>query len=247
MGFSSRIRLERIAYLLAYCRNLPITKIAHDCGFASNQTLSRAFRCRFGCSPRDFRGTHDFHLRYSGAQGDFKNQSDSDNKEDYRYISAFQNIQIVTLSSVKVAYVRNMGKYGSEGGIFEAMNRIQAWAKDQRLWRQNSMLIGASWDNAKITPESLCRYDACVEIPDGFSTADNISLQIIPGGNYAVTQVAQQNHEVPDLWRYFMSALKIWPGFKNYQLNFGPWYETYKRDVLTNQMVMNLYAPVSAV
>ena len=58
MSFLKRIRLENAAHWLTDSRELTITDIALNCGFASNQTFTRAFQNKFSNSPRQFRSTY---------------------------------------------------------------------------------------------------------------------------------------------------------------------------------------------
>jgi AraC family transcriptional regulator len=50
-------RIERAAELLAGT-DLPVTAVALEVGFASGPHLSRAFRAATGCTPRDYRRSH---------------------------------------------------------------------------------------------------------------------------------------------------------------------------------------------
>jgi AraC-like DNA-binding protein len=50
-------RIERAAELLAGT-DLPVTAVALEVGFGSGQHLARAFRSATGCTPRDYRRTH---------------------------------------------------------------------------------------------------------------------------------------------------------------------------------------------
>jgi AraC family transcriptional regulator len=53
--YTLRLRLERAAARLATGAD-PVLSIAADAGFASHEVFTRAFRRRFGCTPRAYRG-----------------------------------------------------------------------------------------------------------------------------------------------------------------------------------------------
>lgn len=54
--YSLRLRLERAAYRLLVERS-SVLSVATDCGFASHETFTRAFRRRFGMPPSEYRRT----------------------------------------------------------------------------------------------------------------------------------------------------------------------------------------------
>lgn len=51
----ARIRLDKAAHLIRVNEDLPMTRIAMDCGFSSPASFSRAFTQKFGTSPSQFR------------------------------------------------------------------------------------------------------------------------------------------------------------------------------------------------
>ena len=58
-SFGARLREARLlaAQQLLIRGGTSITEIAYGCGFANPSAFSRAFRARFGCAPRDMRGS----------------------------------------------------------------------------------------------------------------------------------------------------------------------------------------------
>ena len=249
IAFSSRIKLERAAYMLAFCRDWSITELADACGFASGQTFCRAFKRRFEFSPRDFREQHVF--RVGGPETDHQleraiaslcsqaSESDSGTPD-------CSLIRVVQQPDIRVAYVRNLGSYGSRGTIPQAYRVITQWAKANGFSHPATQLIGVSWDNARITPERVCRYDACIPLSDHTQVPNDVSVQIIPGGLYAVIRTNPQLDEIPLIWESFLLLLKDWPGFKRLTLRVGrPYYEIYTARGLNGCATLDLYAPVS--
>ena len=248
IAFSSRIKLERAAFMLAFCRDRPIFDIASRCGFASNQTLARAFKNRFEYSPRDFRANHVFRVGTNETLSELERALTSLRSRvpaENSNITESSKIRVVQQPDLCVAYIRNFGKYGSQGSIPAIHQTIKKWAKDHSLWRSNTRIIGASWDSPRITPEQLCRYDACISIPEYTPLPDDIPIQIIPGGLYAVIRVDPLVDEIPLFWESFLLLLKDWPRFKQFNLRFGPYYEVLDIDESSDSSTLDLYAPVS--
>jgi AraC family transcriptional regulator len=50
-----------------------------------------------------------------------------------------------------------------------------------------SYSYGLFYDDPVVVPGAACRYEACVQVPDGYETLSNdgIAFQIVPGGAFA--------------------------------------------------------------
>ena len=249
IAFSSRIKLERAAYMLAFCRNWSILDIANRCGFSSSQTFSRAFKSKFEFKPREFRANHIFRLGSADTLSELEKVFawlKSYTLTESRNERFNPDIKIIQQPDIPVAYVRNFGEYGSQGSVLKTNHTIKKWAQDNDLWRSDTQIIGASWDSPRITPNQLCRYDACIQLPSQAPIPENVPVQVIPGGPYAVIRVNSPANEIPLIWECFLLLLKDWPRFKNYNFRFGPYYEVFDIDGTSGLTKLDLYAPISA-
>ncbi len=244
--FLKRIRLERAACLI---RNqyLPISEIATNSGFTSNQTFAREFGKKFDLGPRRFRLNHlnqvEENNGISSVVSSFKEFHDIGIHHDLE--ESAERIQIVRKLPTKVAYVRSIGRYGGCNEIGKAMDAIRDWALETGHWHDDTKIIGASWDYSSMTPETMCRYDSCVPVPDDFVNNSGVSVQTIPGGLYAVAQTPYRSiKDACLIWHWFSLTLRTAARFKNYvaKLYTGPWYEIYKFDPGTGKPVAELYA-----
>lgn len=95
--------------------------------------------------------------------------------------------EIKELPSMRVAYVRSVGKYGPEnvGPIF---CKLMGWAASHNMITPQSLVIGAYWDCPETTPPEQCRADACITVPADFKgdKSNGIEVQTLPGGKYAM-------------------------------------------------------------
>jgi len=226
VSFLKRIRLERAACLLAYAPNTKILDIASHCGFASSQHFTRSFADKFGRCPREYRSDRRFDSRINidSLLQRFQRQGIT-----YDQQSSDDQVKIVKSSPIRVAYVRNIGRYGGCKGIEKAFELIWRWAKGQNLLSKDTKFIGVSWDYSSLTPTMLRRYDACIQIPYDFSSTSKISTQTLPGGSYATMRTASWDNILLD-WKLLDLTVGTSPRFKPYQYenNTGPWYEIFK-------------------
>ena len=232
--FIKRIRLEKAACLLSNLRQVPIVEIASKCGFSSNQLFSRTFGNHFNYCPSRFRSNHVFSMEHCrGSKNiDLRFREFQAIGIDRDSPSTFPKIEIVKFPPTNVAYVRSFGKYhgGSDSGK-DAVCSIRTWAKNNRLWTEDTALIGVTWDYSSITPQAMCRFDACIAIPDDYLTKSDISYQTIPEGYYAVLQVLYKPGESQKLfWKWLFLILYTSPVFQKYAvaISSGPWLEVYK-------------------
>ncbi|MCB0628540.1 MAG: AraC family transcriptional regulator [Saprospiraceae bacterium] len=99
----TRIRLDRAGHLLRVNADLPISRIAYDCGFSSPATFSRSFSQRYGCSPSHFRKEGLF-LSNDQLPGDFPVEVVyfSETTIFYTHTSVFQSDFLRAFDSAKV-------------------------------------------------------------------------------------------------------------------------------------------------
>ena len=244
--FLKRIRLEKAACLVRN-KHLPISQIAVCSGFTSRQSFSREFGKKFNFGPRQFRLNHIHKVEENNGNNYLTSAF-----EHYHGIgistdleASAQKIQMIKKSPTKVAYIRSIGRYGGCNEISKAMTAIRNWALETGHWLDDTEIIGASWDYSSITPQTMCRYDACVPVPDNFVNTSGVSVQTIPAGRYAVAQVPYR--DIKDLcliWHWFSLTLRSAQRFKNYtaKLYTGPWYEIYKSKPYNGFPVIELYA-----
>jgi DNA gyrase inhibitor GyrI len=60
--------------------------------------------------------------------------------------------------------------------------------------------FGISHDDPSVTAPDKCRYDACVELPEGFVGTGKHLTTIIPGGKYAVSRFKGGVAEIGQAW-----------------------------------------------
>ena len=103
---------------------------------------------------------------------------------------------------VKVAFRRYTGPAGEPLGRFWRVT-VAPWLADHGLL--DCPRYGVMLDDPGRTPPQDCRYDACVELPDGL-TLPEAGETLIAGGRYAVTHFTGVAAEVGPAWDSFARA-----------------------------------------
>ena len=134
-------------------------------------------------------------------------------------------IEIKSLPEVRVAYMRHVGPYG-DSGITRTWQRFAAWCGEHGLMDARRTMYGVSRDNPDVTPPAKCRYDACIEVEEGFRPEGEIGVQTLGGGRYACTDFAGPSTEIHAAWM----KLCDWLPDSGWQPADGAPLEIYGRD-----------------
>lgn len=164
--FIARVRLVHSAWKLK--TEPKITDVALSCGFETNASFSKAFKNRFGMSPKEYA------IQLKIKKG-----------------VVMLNPTIVELNPLTIFYVRKTGAY--ETSASEAWNILMSFAYEQKIkFRKNimgkeTMLFGIGHDNPSLVEENLLRYDACITCEDeSIELKGEVFKKVLEGGKYAV-------------------------------------------------------------
>ena len=204
-----RLRLERAAQrLLRSDEN--VIGIALDAGYETHESFTRAFEAMFGVSPTAFR-----------KNGGLVNPAVQEAKKSLPPIE----VSIRKMEPFRVAYVRHVGPYNTVG---QAWRKLMMWAGMNGLMGPNIRLLGISHDDPEITPPECLRYDAAIVVPDRVQAGGEVGIQVIPGGDYAVTV-----HRGPydSLGLTYASLCGVWLPASGRELRDAPPIEFYLNDM----------------
>ena len=157
------IRLQKASNLLITNRHSTITQIANMCGYSSQTSFLRAFKDRFGQTPRGWK---------NGGYKEYSNkilstsQTASISKADFSYLEP----KIVKTQAKTAYYIRQKG-YNYK--VMQAWQKMMAWVYTNNIEEYEQ--IGIYHDNPIITKLDDCSYVACI-VPKDNSSLKNTSL-----------------------------------------------------------------------
>ncbi len=233
-----RLRLERAASQLRAGR-LPVTEIALDAGYSSHEAFTRAFNCCFGVSPSAFRVRRrqsapevesGLHYRREGPVTRFRAQPGGSTK-----------VEIKKIKPLRVAFMRHVGPYKHAGATWDKLLPILG---KEGLLGGNPMFIGISHDDPEVTLPARLRYDACVTVDQRFQGENDVGIQTIVGGEYAVT-----THQGPydKLGDTYAALLGQWLPRSGRELANNPCFEVYlnsPESTAPQDLLTDVYAPL---
>jgi AraC family transcriptional regulator len=233
-----RLRLERAAWQLKLGQ-APITQVAFDAGYASHEAFTRAFSALFGRSPSAFRALRrprlpdvasGVHYRHAGAWT-FRTRREGGG----------MTVEIKRMLPLRVAFTRHVGPYAEVGGAWDRL--LPVLGKDGLLGG-DTMFIGICHDDPEVTIPSRLRYDACATVEEEFRADGEIGVQVIAGGEYAVT-----THEGPygTIGNTYAALLGQWLPRSGRELANAPCFEVYlnsPENTAPEDLLTDIYAPL---
>ena len=195
-----RLRLERAATLFYRHIDMTTSDVAIAMGFSSASVFARAFQKYFSMTATQWK-KGDFWVRcgvfacwrgchcepgcpYKQYYFKFPNQKEpftpfiKQRREDID-----QQVEVVTLPDIKVAYIRQLG-YPDPSEPAKLWKELEDWARSKGItW---DIYVAQVLDSPHITPAHLVRYDGGVLIEQlDESLVKGINIKTIPGGIYA--------------------------------------------------------------
>ena len=233
--------------------------VALAVGFGSGEAFARAFKIRFGCTPTAWRAESPSarvkRMDKARARADRNpSQPQSNSKQagsadmvqhersDQFFAEINMHVKVVDFPSTRVAYLRNMGPLGTTVGAFWG-NTVFPWLAANGL--ADKPRYGIGLDNPTVTPPEKCRYDACVEVPEGFVAKKPAGITVLPGGRYAVRSFEGTAAMISDAWN---QVLRDWLPSSAMQMDARPMIEYYRGgstvDPKTGVFECELWIPV---
>ncbi|MHC4745443.1 MAG: AraC family transcriptional regulator, partial [Planctomycetota bacterium] len=177
-----RLRLQRAAMRLKHT-DRSVLEIALEAGYETHEAFTRAFGAMLGRSPSAFRSEkgllqkdNTFAARYQDGGGlkDIELKTGDETMD----------VEIKCLEPVRVAFVHHVGPYNEVG---EAWGKLCTKLGAAGLLGGDTQFIGVCYDDPDVTPPEKIRYDACVNVDEGFEAEGDIGVQTLASGEYAVT------------------------------------------------------------
>jgi AraC family transcriptional regulator len=234
-----RLRLERAASQLKLGRQ-PVTQIALDAGYRSHEAFTRAFRGWFGASPSEFRALR---RRRSPVVPSRLHYHRDGSIVQFRALrgGASMKVEIRKMKPLRVAFMRHVGPYNKVGATWDKLLPILG---KEGLLGGSPMFIGLCHDDPEVTPPARLRYDACVTVDQEFAGENDVGIQTIAGGEYAIT-----THQGPyeKIGESYAALLGQWLPRSRRELAGAPCFEVYLNtpdSTAPEDLLTDLYAPL---
>lgn len=231
--YIKRRRLELAAQYLRYSEE-SISEIAMDVGFGGVAAFSKAFRSRFGCSPRAFRkDSLSVHLEEWKAEGQ---------------LAELEPISFETevLPDMYVLGLEYHGPYDDFEGIKATWEKFLTYVDQQDLIRPNSIFLAEILDDEDITDKINCRYNVALVLEKPLPAAPQGLFQVkrLPGQRYAKF-MHQGPHEASS--ETYQRIFGSWLEGIQLEWDDGPILEFYlndEEDTAPADLLTEIYIPV---
>lgn len=251
--FVRRVRIEKAALMLYINPTYTITEIAVLTGFSSSQTLSREFRNFFNTTPLEYRKSKI--CKYNSKNGkaytiDFHYHED-DRRPSIQFTSRTSNtmkVEIKTLPDMTLAYIRHIGPYKGNPGLFERLfSQLCTWAGPRNLINNDSKYICIYYDGPEVTDQSKLRMDVCINVPKDTKVEGEIGKQEIKGGQYAIARCIIKDPK--EYEQYWAELYTNWLPTSGYQPENQPPFEMYPADCKqeSGDMIVDICIPVKPI
>jgi AraC family transcriptional regulator len=240
-GYVRRLRLERAASQLKL-GSRPVTQVALEAGYESPEAFARSFRAAFGISPSRFRAIRRRTPKPAAPSGlHYTRQAPARHFRASPTPTKGMKVEIKRLEPMRVAFRRHVGPYSKVGATWDRF--LPFMGKEGRL-SGDSLILGICHDDPEVTPPARIRYDACLSVDDTFVAEGDIGVQVIAGGDYAVT-----THCGPyaRLGRTYAALLGQWLPRSGRELRSAPCFEVYLNDPHGTEpadLLTDIYAPL---
>jgi len=210
------IRLQKASSLLITNCYSTISEVASLCGYSSHSSFIKAFKDRFGKSPKRWR------------EGGYKTYSDRILRQsgiETKGIAEFDGMQpiIEKRPQMRSYYIRHKG-YGS--AIKQTWQKLQTCVLDNDVKAYEQVAL--FHDNPTVTPLDECRYIACVVTKNSSKiSSERLPEFNIAGGIYARFDL-QGRHE--ELLRFIHWVYHVWLPASEYETTTKPSYAVYRKN-----------------
>ena len=210
------IRLQKASSLLLTNKHSTISEVAALCGYSSHSSFIKAFRERFGKSPKRWR------------HGGYKTYSDRILKQSEKAMESTADFggmepTIVKMPAMESYYIRHKG-YDTK--IRQTWQKLQTWALGHNLTDYTQ--IALFHDNPTITPLGECQYIACIKEGKGAKVeSDRLPKFKISEGIYARFDLQGKQG---DILKFIHWVYHEWLPENGYETTTKPSYAIYRKN-----------------
>lgn len=239
-----RLRLECAAIQLKLSET-PIVQIALEAGYESHEAFSRAFKSSRGVTPSQYRVNNDVHVATaSSGYVPYREDGRISEFEPTALGEEVMTVQIETLAPMRIAFVRHTGPYSECPSAWE---KLSIHLGKAGLLGGDARFLGLCHDDPEVTPIDKIRYDACCTVGDDFQPHGEIGVNVIDGGEYAMTTHIGPFERIGDTYARLLGG---WLPRSGRELRSAPCLEFYLTDPENTEpedYVTDIFAPLQSL
>jgi AraC family transcriptional regulator len=217
--FVARVRVERAAALMWASPELSILDAALTCGYQSASGFSRAFKRRFGISPRQWDRITPLEDSKIGQVPDAFPQYTVDKLQEVANIDGF-DVRLIEVPAQRLAYLRVSDSYSDFQRILDAYDTLTQWYRrcvGEPGVPGTSTLYGMSMEDRHLTQISNVYFDWCLTLPDDWVgwPEHGISVRELPAFTAATIHMygdlPKEDRAMQYLWWYWLPRSRYQP------------------------------------
>ncbi len=181
-------RLIAAANTLINNPSIKIADISNMYGFKGQADFSKSFKSFFGVSPFQY-------IKYTNTLIATETGQITVLKKSNPFFE--KGISLKVLEDYTVAYIRNIGLSPEQRSkaIEASFIRLYSWANSRNLFNEDTKLMGIVLDNPEISSLDLCRYDACISVPENTQPDKEINIRkVFSEGSYVTYKFDTYNN-----------------------------------------------------
>lgn len=245
--YVNRLKLERAAYMLIHRHEMTVTEIAYYLGFVDSAVFSRAFKNHFKISPTYYKKHYSKNCKEPYKISKY-NDYVAKIEDESKGLPIKVKVEILTISEVKVAYVRYIGTYKNLAAQYsKLLQKLIKYLDEQRFSQvKNSKLLTIYHDNPQFTEKHQLRTSICITINHNavVNEANDLGCMLIPSGKYVVGHFNIFQSQYSDAWDFMYEKWLTNSGYK--PCDSFP-FEVYLNDPNTNlehKHLVDIYLPI---
>ena len=138
-------------------------------------------------------------------------------------------VEIKDMPAMPVVYLRHIGPYKGNSGLFERMvMQLLGWAGPRGLLKfPETQLMAVYYDDPAITDDEKLRLDICITVDEDAEVDGEYGKATLPAGKCAVARFEIEPDGYEAAWD---KVFKEWLPASGYQPDDRPCYENYIND-----------------
>lgn len=230
-------RLEKASNLLLYNQHQTIEEIAINSGFATSSGFRRAFKKKFGVTPKDWR------------QSGYENKDFDSSEAKVSMIKVDENIDIGTPIIVNNEPIPMMFMltHGYKDDMSSIWNHIYEWSEIMGVLKKPHRFLGLFHNHPSFEPYDTARYVACIETQESVYRSGKVGKCVISEGKFAKFEFTCTHK---DLYKMMHLAYTKWLPSSDYEVRNFPAYVEYKNPeaLLKNEILeCSFYMPITII